>query len=79
MDLAALEKANSEGKLEIEKLSKQLEAAEKQIQTLETEKVDGISQVCINIHPFSFLLLLFYICTVLICYGKYITEKNKFY
>ncbi|XP_041891010.1 CAP-Gly domain-containing linker protein 1 isoform X2 [Corvus kubaryi] len=44
LDLAALEKANSEGKLEIEKLSKQLEAAEKQIQTLETEKVDGISQ-----------------------------------
>ncbi|XP_029817034.1 CAP-Gly domain-containing linker protein 1 isoform X9 [Manacus vitellinus] len=44
LDLAALQKANSEGKLEIEKLSKQLEAAEKQIQTLETEKVDGISQ-----------------------------------
>uniref|UniRef100_A0A8C0U3X1 CAP-Gly domain containing linker protein 1 n=1 Tax=Cyanistes caeruleus TaxID=156563 RepID=A0A8C0U3X1_CYACU len=44
LDLAALEKANSEGKLEIEKLSKQLEAAEKQIQTLETEKGDGISQ-----------------------------------
>uniref|UniRef100_A0A8B9GBQ2 CAP-Gly domain containing linker protein 1 n=1 Tax=Amazona collaria TaxID=241587 RepID=A0A8B9GBQ2_9PSIT len=44
LDLAALQKASSEGKLEIQKLSKQLEAAEKQIQTLETEKVDGNSK-----------------------------------
>uniref|UniRef100_A0A8B9G9L1 CAP-Gly domain containing linker protein 1 n=1 Tax=Amazona collaria TaxID=241587 RepID=A0A8B9G9L1_9PSIT len=76
LDLAALQKASSEGKLEIQKLSKQLEAAEKQIQTLETEKVDGNSKVCINIHSFVFTSLLFYICTVLICYSKYITEET---
>uniref|UniRef100_A0A8B9I9Z0 CAP-Gly domain containing linker protein 1 n=1 Tax=Anser brachyrhynchus TaxID=132585 RepID=A0A8B9I9Z0_9AVES len=76
LDLDALQKANSEGKLEVQKLSKQLEAAEKQIQNLETEKVDESSKVCINIHPFIFTLLLFYICIVLNCYSKLITEKK---
>ncbi|XP_044529277.1 CAP-Gly domain-containing linker protein 1 isoform X2 [Gracilinanus agilis] len=39
LDLDALWKANSEGKLEMEKLSQQLEAAEKQIKNLEMEKI----------------------------------------
>uniref|UniRef100_A0A8B9SVI5 CAP-Gly domain containing linker protein 1 n=1 Tax=Anas platyrhynchos TaxID=8839 RepID=A0A8B9SVI5_ANAPL len=76
LDLDALQKANSEGKLEVQKLSKQLEAAEKQIQNLETEKVDESSKVCINIHPFIFTLLLFYICIVLNCY-KTIKKLNQ--
>ncbi|XP_036608118.1 CAP-Gly domain-containing linker protein 1 isoform X14 [Trichosurus vulpecula] len=39
LDLDALWKANSEGKLEVQKLSQQLEAAEKQIKSLEMEKI----------------------------------------
>ncbi|XP_060238366.1 CAP-Gly domain-containing linker protein 1 isoform X9 [Meriones unguiculatus] len=38
LDFDALQKANSEGKLEIETLRQQLEGAEKQIKNLETEK-----------------------------------------
>ncbi|XP_074154515.1 CAP-Gly domain-containing linker protein 1 isoform X15 [Sminthopsis crassicaudata] len=39
LDLDALWKANSEGKLEVQKLSQKLEAAEKQIKNLEMEKI----------------------------------------
>ncbi|XP_068937733.1 CAP-Gly domain-containing linker protein 1 isoform X1 [Petaurus breviceps papuanus] len=39
LDLDTLWKANSEGKLEMQKLSQQLEAAEKQIKNLEMEKI----------------------------------------
>ena len=48
-DLDALQKASSEGKLEIENLRQQLEAAEKQIKNLEIEKDAESSKVCSNI------------------------------
>uniref|UniRef100_A0A8D0BPF9 CAP-Gly domain containing linker protein 1 n=1 Tax=Salvator merianae TaxID=96440 RepID=A0A8D0BPF9_SALMN len=62
LELDALQMASSEGKLELEKLSKELEAAEKKIQSLENDRNNESSQVCTRIHSFIFFIFKLFIC-----------------